>query len=165
MLEPTEQAVVDKGWPVLWVISASMFGAVFVYAVLCYFLAGMPFIPVSSAPVETIRYFFVLLSIVAVLLALYLRNMMLSGRSATSPDQAGTQPSFFGRYTMAVIISFAISEVIAILGLVLLFLGEALPTVYAFMAVSAMSMFFFRPDREELEQFVHRTKTGSTVME
>lgn len=165
MLDTTEQAIVDKGWPVLWIISAAMFGAVLVYAVLSYILAGMPFIPVSSAPVEMIRYLFVLLAVVAVILAIYLRTMMLSGRSAKSPDRAGTVPSFFGRYATAVIISFAISEVIAILGLILFFMGEALPTVYAFMAVSAMSMFFFRPDREELEQFVTRTKTGSTFME
>ena len=65
---------------------------------------------------------------------------------------------------MAVIISFAISEAIAIFGLILLFLGEGLPIVYVFMAVSALSMFFFRPDRDELEEFVNRTKSGLTAI-
>jgi hypothetical protein len=165
MLEPTEQAVVDKGWPVLWIISASMFGALVVYAVLCYVLAGMPFIPVSGAPVELIRYAFILFSAVALVLAYSLRKTMLSGRSTNSSVQSGAAPTFFGRYVTAVIVSYAISEAIAILGLILLFLGDGLPTVYAFIAVSALAMFIFRPDRNELEQLAERIRQGSIAME
>ncbi|MGO9118842.1 MAG: hypothetical protein ACLQPD_14685 [Desulfomonilaceae bacterium] len=165
MLDPNEQAVVDKGWPVIWIISAAMFGAVVVYTVISYLMAGMPFIPVSSAPVEMIRYIFILLAAVALVLAYFLRKTMLAARSAKSSVQAGAAPSFFGQYMTALIISFAISEAIAILGLSLLFLGEGLPIVYAFMAVSALSMFFFRPDRDELEEFVNRTKSGLTAID
>ena len=110
MLDATEQAAVDKGWPVLWIISASMFGAVFIYAVLCYVLAGMSFIPVSNVPVEMIRYMFILLAAAILVLAYFLRKTMLSGRSAESSPPAGTVPSFFGKYTAAVIVSLAISE-------------------------------------------------------
>ena len=159
MLDPNEQAVVDKGWPVIWSISAAMLGAVVVYTVISYLVAGMPFIPVSSAPVEMIRYVFILLAAGALVLAYFLRKTMLSAPSAKSSAQAGgVAPSFFGQYVTALIISFAISEAIAILGLVLLFLGEGLPIVYAFLAVAALSIFFFRPDRDELEEFVNRTK-------
>jgi hypothetical protein len=165
MLDTTDQAVVDKGWPVLWIISAGMFGAVVVYAVISYLMAGMPFIPVSNVPVETIRYILILLAAVILVLAYFLRKTMLSARSAKSSPPAGAVPSFFGQYMMAVIISDAISEAIAILGLILLFLGEGLPIVYVFMAVSALSMFFFRPDRDELEEFVNRTKTGLTAID
>jgi hypothetical protein len=165
MLDPTEQAVVDKGWPALWTVSAGMFGAVVVYAVISYLMAGMPFIPVFSAPVETMRYIFILLSAVVLVLAYFLRKRMLSARSAESSPPAGAVPSFFGKYIAAITISFVLSEVIAIFGLILLFIGEGLPIVYAFMAVSALSMFFFRPNRDELEQFVNRTKTGLTAID
>jgi protein-S-isoprenylcysteine O-methyltransferase Ste14 len=165
MLDPTEQAIVDKGWPVIWIISAAMFGAVVVYTVISYLMAGMPFIPVSSAPVEMIRYIFILLAAGALVLAYFLRKTMLTARSAKSSVQAGAALSFFGQYVTALIISFAISEAIAIFGLILLFLGEGLPIVYAFMAVSALSLFFFRPDRDELEEFVNRTKSGLTAID
>jgi len=165
MLEPTEQAVVDKGWPVLWMISASMFGALVVYAVLCYVLVGMPFVPMYNAPVELIRYIFIFLSAGALALAYFLRKTMLSGRSSKSSVQPGETPSFFGQYMIAVIVSDAISEAIAIFGLILFFLGAGLPTAFAFIAVSALSMFVFRPDRDELEQFVDRIKQGPVAME
>jgi hypothetical protein len=165
MLDATEQAAVDKGWPVIWMISAGMLGAVVAYTVISYLVAGMPIIPVYSVPLEKIRYIFMLLAVGTLVLAYFLRKRMLSGRSAESSPPAGTVPSFFGKYTAAVIVSLAISEAIAIFGLILLFLGEGLPIVYAFMAVSALSMFFFRPDRDELEQFVNRTKTGLTAIE
>jgi hypothetical protein len=165
MLDATEQAAVDKGWPVLWTISAGMFGAVVAYAIISYLIAGMPFIPVSSVPLEATRYVFMLLAVGTLVLAYFLRKTMLSGRSAKSSVRTGAASSFFGQYTTAIIVSLAISEAIAIFGLILLFLGEGLPVVYAFMAVSALSMFFFRPDRDELEQFVNRTKTGLTAIE
>ena len=164
MLDATEQAIVDKGWPVIWIISAAMFGAVVVYTVISYLMAGMPFIPAFSVPLETARYIFILLTAGALALAFFLRKTMLSGRSAKSSVHAEAVPSFFGRYAVAVIISFAISEAIAIFGLILLFLGEGLPIVYVFMAVSALSMFFFRPDRDELEEFVNKTKSGLTAI-
>jgi hypothetical protein len=165
MLEPTEKTVVDKGWPVLWLISVSMFASLVVYAVICYFLAGMPFIPVSKAPVELMRYVFILLSALALVLAYFLRKSMLSGRGAMPSIQPGAGAPFFGQYVTAVIVSDAISEAIAIFGLILLFLGAGLPTAYAFIAVSALSMFIFRPDRDELEQFADRIRQGSIAME
>jgi hypothetical protein len=165
MLEPTEQAVVDKGWPVLWIITAGMFGSLVVYAVLCYILAGMPSVPVSDAPVELIRYVFILLSALALVLAYFLRKTMLSGRSAQPSGQSEAGTAFFGQYVTAVIVSEAISESIAIFGLILLFLGAGLPTAYAFIAVSALSMFIFRPDRDELEQFADRIRQGSIAMD
>jgi hypothetical protein len=161
MLEPTEQDVVDKGWPVLWIIWAGMFGSLFVYAVLCYFLAGMPFIPMSDAPVEMIRYIFIFLSAGAMVLAYFVRKTMLSGRFTNPSAQSG----FLGQYMTAVIVSEAISEAIAIFGLILLFLGAGLLTAYAFIAVSALNQFIFRPDRDELEQFVDRIKQGSIAVE
>ena len=165
MLEQTEQAVVDKGWPVLWIIWAGMFGSLVVYAVLCYLLAGMPFIPMSGAPVELIRYILIFLSALALFLAYFLRKTMLSSRGAKPLAQSEAAPAFFGQYVTAVIVSEAISEAIAIFGLILLFLGTGLPTAYAFIAVSALSMFIFRPDRAELEQFVDRIRQGSAAME
>lgn len=165
MLESTEQAMIDKGWPVLWIISAGMFGSLVVYAVLCYLLAGMPFIPMSRASVELVRYVFLFLSAGALPLAYFVRKAMLSGRSAKTSVQSGAAPPFFGQYMTAVIVSDAISEAIAIFGLILLLLGAGLPTAYAFIAVSALSMFIFRPDRDELEQFADRIRQGSAAME
>lgn len=164
-MEPTEQAVVDKGWPVLWIIWAGMFGSLVVYAVLCYLLAGMPFIPMSGAPVELIRYIFIFLSALALVLAYFLRKTMLSGGGAKPAAQAEAAPAFFAQYLTAVITSEAIAEAIAIFGLILLFLGAGLPTAYAFIAVSALSMLIFRPDRDELEQFIDRIRQGSIAVE
>jgi hypothetical protein len=165
MLQPTEQAVVDKGWPALWLISVSMFVSVAVYAVVCYYLAGMPFIPVSNAPVELITHIFAFLSALALVLTYFLRKTMLSGKSASPSAPSRATAPFFGQYMTVVIVSEAISETIAIFGLILLFLGAGLLTAYAFIAVSALSMFVFRPNRDELEQFASRIRQGSIAME
>ena len=102
-----------------------MFGSLVVYAVLCYLLAGMPFIPMSSASVELVRYIFIFLSAGALALAYFVRKAMLSGWSAKTSVQSGATPPFFGQYMTAVIVSEAISEAIAIFGLILLFLSPA----------------------------------------
>ena len=142
-----------------------MFGAVVVYTVISYLVAGMPFIPVFNVPVETTRYIFMLIAVGALVLALlFEKDDVVWPVSQIFPARRSSAVLFRAIY-VAVIVSLAISEAIAIFGLILLFLGEGLPIVYAFMAVSALSMFFFRPDRDELEQFVNRTKTGLTAIE
>jgi len=49
------------------------------------------------------------------------------------------------------IVSLALSESIGIYGLVLFLLGDSFQTLYIFISISALAMFFYRPKREDLE--------------
>jgi hypothetical protein len=82
---------------------------------------------------------------------------MLTGRSGGSepmssrPPSLSNQPLFLGEYTTAMIVSLALSESIGIYGLVLFLLGDSFQTLYIFISISALAMFFYRPKREDLE--------------
>lgn len=70
------------------------------------------------------------------------------------------QPSFLAKYTTAVIVSLVLSESIGIYGFVLFLLGDDFRTLYIFIGISALAMFFYRPKREELETLAIAMQSG-----
>ena len=78
-------------------------------------------------------------------------------------DQETDMNKLMARYTPAVVISLAISESIAIFGLVLFILGDDFQTLYIFLVVSAIAMIFHRPKNEELRQ-LSSSPTDFTTM-
>ena len=83
---------------------------------------------------------------------------MLTGRFSRSevrpsnPGSMSHQRALLAKYTVAVLVSLALCEGIGIYGVVLFFLGAELKILYIFIAISALSMFFYRPKMEELER-------------
>lgn len=61
---------------------------------------------------------------------------------------------------MALMVSLALSESIAIYGLVLFFLGDDYQSLYLFVGISAIAMFFYRPKKEELEELIRAAMQG-----
>ncbi len=159
MLEETDRVALEKGVRILWIIWAAMLGLLFIYVFVCHQIGEeikgntSPDFPIVL--LKNILYGAV---IVTLLLTHFLRRFMLTGQFSSSegkplkPASISDQPSLLAKYTIAVFISLALCESIGIYGLVLFFLGDDIQTLYIFITISALSMFYYRPKMEELER-------------
>jgi len=107
-------------------------------------------------------------AIATLLLTHFFRRVMFAGRSrgplAKSLESGiqSNQPPFLATYTTTLIISLALSESIGIYGFVLFLLGDDFQTLYIFMGISALAMYFYRPKWEELETLVVAMQTEAS---
>jgi F0F1-type ATP synthase membrane subunit c/vacuolar-type H+-ATPase subunit K len=155
----------------LWVIWAGIFGTLFIYVFICHQL-GDKIRSAASAnfPLDLMRNILYGISIFTLILTHFLRKLILAGRPGgpgpmtSKPPSLSNQPSLLAKYTTAMLVSLGLSESIGIYGLVMFLLGESLQTLYMFMGISALAMFFCRPKREELETLAiaMQTKEAST---
>jgi F0F1-type ATP synthase membrane subunit c/vacuolar-type H+-ATPase subunit K len=160
--------VLRKGLRSLWVIWAALLASLVIYVFICHFLGAE--IGANADPDFPMGLFKKILYVVALAtfgLAYFLRRLMVSGRfsgsqgSLVNPAVPSSQPPYLAKYTIAVVVSLALSESIGIYGLVLFFLGQDFQTLYTFIAISALAMIFFRPKMEELERLASTAKTVS----
>lgn len=66
------------------------------------------------------------------------------------------QQTVIQKYLLASVLSYAICESIGIFGLLLYLLGGSQETLYSFIGISALAMFWHRPVYEELEEMVKK---------
>jgi len=59
------------------------------------------------------------------------------------------------------VISLALSESIGLYGFVLFLLGDGFRTLYIFVGISALALFFYRPKREEIETLALRESASA----
>jgi len=158
-MEETGRADFEKGLKILWIIWAAMLGSLLIYVFICHqggeeIRGNMT----SELPIGLLKNIFHGAVIVTLLFAHFLRRFMLTGRFSRSevrpynPGSMSHQPALLAKYTVAVLVSLALCEGIGICGVVLFFLGADLKTLYIFIAISALSMFYYRPKMEELER-------------
>jgi hypothetical protein len=165
MVPVPEKGANDKELLVLWITWATMFGALFVYIFICHQWGDQIRRSASPGfPLDLIRTILYGITILALVLAHFLRKVILAGRnggfrsiSLKSP-LLSNQASFFAKYLAATIVSFALSESIGIYGLVLFFLGDSFRTLYIFIGISALAIFYFRPKTEELKALALATE-------
>lgn len=149
MLNTEETEPTGKSLLTIWIIWASMLGSLAAYVLVCHLLGEEIKSGVSpDIPVRLIKSVLMAVSAAEIVIAWFLRRFMLTARKTSEPSQA------VGKYAAAVVISLAISESIAIYGLILFFIGEDFPTFYSFTALSAAAMIFYRPKSDEFERFV-----------
>ena len=159
MLSETEKDAIKKGMMTLWIMWAAMIGSILIYIYIVYafgYEIRQPLHP--DFPMEHLRSILYGISIITIVLSYYLRKLLLAVKNGNVSSEflkskaQPNQPLFVGKYTIALMISLALSESVAIYGLVLFLLGANFQTFYIFTAASALSMFFFRPNRTELEE-------------
>jgi F0F1-type ATP synthase membrane subunit c/vacuolar-type H+-ATPase subunit K len=159
MQSDAEKDAIQKGMMTLWIMWAAMIGSILIYIYIVHAFGDeirQPLHP--DFPMELLRNIFYGLSIITILLSHFLRKLLLAVKNDNvSPGflkskAQPNQPLFVGKYTIALMISLALSESIAIYGLVLFLLGADLQTFYIFTAISVLSMFYYRPKKIELEE-------------
>lgn len=154
MLTNDEKEKLQKGFTVARFIWIAMLASLGVYMVVCEVMArsGMETIALGpDFPVEVFKMALFGVSLIALIIAFFLRKAMLNPKSSIlSPNNPGQHPAV-GKYMVAMLISLAISESVGIYGLVLFLLTQDLMPLYQFLIISGAAMIYFRPKFEELE--------------
>lgn len=150
-------APAQKGnFKTLRIIWCNLLGSLVVYLVLCHVLDARGWSgPGNKLPVTTIRYVMVCLAPVLLVVATVLRRKLSAPAeqvlTTTGPAAKVTAKVPFQKYSSAMVVSLAISEVVGIFGVLLFFLGDGLIGLYFFVALSAAGMIYLRPKQEEVE--------------
>jgi hypothetical protein len=159
MVEVPERGTDEKMLLTLWLIWAAMLGSLLIYVFVCHqFGEKTPQTESPDFPIGFLKNILYVVVIVTLFLTNFLRKLILAGRFGGSeyklsePGAGSNQLSLLAKYTTATIVSLALSESIGIYGLVLFFLGDSFRTLYIFIGISAVAMFFHRPKREDLEE-------------
>ena len=166
-MEVPESGANEKQLLILWIIWASMLGSLFIYVFICHQCGDQIRRTASpNFPLDLMRNILYGIAIFTVFLIHILRKSMLTAGSGGSGPMSlkslllSNQPSFLAKYTTAVIVSLVLSESIGIYGFVLFLLGDDFRTLYIFIGISALAMFFYRPKREELETLAIAMQSG-----
>lgn len=162
MLGETEKDAIEKGMKTLWLIWAAITASLLIYFYIVYAFGGEIRKEIKTPlgdglPLELLRNILYGISVIVLFLGHFIRkwiikNTRFSTQLYKDRKEFSNQPSYMMKYTAAVVASLAMSESIAIFGLVLFFIGADYQTFYIFLAISALGMFYFRPKRAELEE-------------
>ena len=160
MLSPDEKAALEKGMRQVTLVWLAMLGAVALYVVVAMVFVGQ----LSGGASEItglIRQVFILIGSGFLVAAYLMRGTMTGIPTGTPTVQTATAAErAVVRYNAAVLLSLGLAEAVAILGLVLFFIGKSFTDIYLFVGLSAAGMFYFRPRFEELEA-IAQTMTQS----
>jgi hypothetical protein len=108
-------------------------------------------------PVTTISKTLLGASVAVAILSSYFRRWILSVKFGIQRNRVGdrmpgpTTSVLTAVYLPAVIVPLALSESIGVFGMVLFFLGDNFRSLYLFLAISAISMYYHKPKMNEIE--------------
>ncbi|HDQ04565.1 MAG TPA: hypothetical protein ENN23_08405 [Deltaproteobacteria bacterium] len=159
MFNETDKAAIKKGMRTLWLTWAALMGSLLIYLFVAH-ATGEEIKPYMGEdfPLELLRNILYGISIIELFLAHFLRKFIINSKNTgvsaelLKYNTQINQPPFVTKYTLAVMISLALAVSIAIYGLVLFLIGADYQTLYTFIVVSALAMFFYRPRRAQLEE-------------
>lgn len=145
-----DQQILHHGLQRAWLFWSAMAATLLVYvAITQVFATGVVPAPHPAYTGKTAVIVYGV-ALIAFGFAGAIRRTLLAAR-AGPPGQPHTRLAI-GRYLTAVIVSVAICETVAILGLVLHFIGVNDEVTYTVVIASAVAMFIYRPRRSELER-------------
>ena len=159
----------EKGFLVLWIIWTAMLGSLFIYVFICHQWGDQLRQTMSpNFPLDVMRKILYGIALFTLLLTHFVRKLILHRRAGSPqpvPSHAPgmtSQPTPLAKYSIAMIVSLALSESIGIYGFVLFVLGDSFQTLHIFIGISAIAMFYYRPKREELETLTTATQMEAT---
>ena len=142
-----------------------------VYALVFYFAGAQ--IKASGSkqevPLDLLRLVFAGVSVVQIVISYFLRKKLPGGMLAQSrlldhsklrSDEEYNLRVAGSQYLIAVLISLAISETVALYGIVLFILGADYNTLLTFVGISALAMVFHCPRQSEFEGVSEKLKQG-----
>ena len=145
----------QKHFKVIRIIWIAMLASLAVYLVVCQ-LAGDAIRQGvgNDVPLDLMRRILIGIAVAELLLIDVIRKRTLKPRRNVAPE------AVIQRYSVTSLISCAIAESIGIFGMVLYFLGESDIYLYFLIAISAMTMVYYRPKFETLEGLVKAAEEG-----
>ncbi len=139
----------DKGMSMLKTIWSALALSLIMYVLAVpYLLRDTPieFSPETYAGLRIIMY---VLSFATLAASWLVRRTLLAARPSSRQNKSGQHPAV-QRYTTAMIVALAMTEAIAIYGLILFLLGKNHTDLYLLTGFSAAGMTLYYPRREEV---------------
>jgi len=165
VLEEDERREVEKELRILWLLWAGNFGMLPVLLVMCLVFGDkMRENMKGGAPVDVLMTVFLVVGLLSLVLAHFLRKRFLSGKLTFGQrpgrtDRAGlARQSFAIRFRSGIFIPMVIPASIAIYGFLLFILGADVWVLYMFLVISAAGLVYQRPNRYEFIDWVQREK-------
>ncbi len=159
MLKEDEKEQFRKSIQMIWIIWVAMLGTLAFYFMIVRFFGDEIKSNISyDIPLKKLKDILIVASAIGVALAFFLRRFMLAIKPQKSSGFELSRVA--GKYASAVLVSLAISETVAIFGLILYLLGEDTTTFHIFIVLSAMAMVYYRPKTEEIKRLVLSLQTG-----
>ena len=150
MREMIKDEELKKGLLTLKVIWFAMLGALAIYLLIGLRIAAnlQPSMGKSTFSIlKTVLYLF---TVFILIITNYIRKRILSAKGQHRQATQSLEHSGLQRYTTAMIVAWALSECIGILGLVLFFLGKNPTDLYLLILISAAAMLIYHPRKEEV---------------
>lgn len=156
-MKTDEDNSLKKGMLKIWIIWGAMFTSLCIYIAICHLLEPT-WIAVATPdfPVDTLKNLLYAAAFIILLLSNYIRKYIMKSHSSarlTSSDHITsmtTMPPVLIRYQIAVLISLALSESIAIFGIIIFLLTKDMNTFYIFIAISAAAMLYHVPKQADI---------------
>lgn len=153
LIDPNEMKKLDAGLKVILVIWGAILASLGVYLVVCIYLQESLHINTApDLPLDTLKYALLGVSCVTLCVVPFLRKSMMRPNKPAAKAGFATsiQHPAIGKYTVVTVVTLAMLESIGIYGVVLFLLSKDTMTLYLFLMISAGSMIYFRPRKEEL---------------
>ncbi len=151
---------------IIWVIWGAMFVSIGIYIIIGVILAGSGMKIAFDIPLETVKIALLVFSLAQVTFAIMLKKMILMRVTPVNTTPSGRNDlitTAAGKYNAAIIMSLAISEVIAVLGLIYFLISHDYWAFYMYCAISAGSMIMIRPTVAELEGVAEALKKSEAM--
>lgn len=147
-----EKKTIEQRFRIIMMIWGSILASLIIYLVVCIFLNEVYQTPVGeNFPIATLKNAFYVVSLVILVSIRFLRNKLMPEKGNRSENRINY---YIGKYTVAILVSSALSEFIGMFGLVLFFLSKNFADLYIFLALSAAAMIFYRPKKSELVELM-----------
>ena len=153
MLPSEDIKKIEVGFRTLNIIWGAMLISVFIYIIVGLYIVDEIDIHLESNIIDMLRNVLYGSTLSILFVTKLLRGMLLSAKGSsanTVRSQIYSQYPAISKYTTALIITLALCESIGILGLTLFILGKNLKDLYLFIIVSAASMIYYRPKKEDI---------------
>lgn len=101
------------------------------------------------------------LAVVILIITKYIKNLILNSKVQIRQTPRISRHSVLQKYTIAMVVTWALSESIGIYGLVLFFLGKNTMDLYVLISISAVAMAIYRPRKDEIISLDQKSREGS----
>lgn len=145
----TMTETLQKEFRVAQVIWIAILAALVIYLGVGHVFFGRDFVDAETVPLSLIRNILAGVGGLMLVGSWFIRRSMLVGNGSASPPDAAVVAANYRKATM---ISAGICEAVGLFGLVLVFLGDSLQTLYLFVVLATAAMIIQRPKMEELQR-------------
>ncbi len=154
MLDENTQARVNQTYQLVIIIWSAMLFSVMMYFAIAFFLTSQrakSARPLPDFDLYWSRNLFMVVSFILVSMAYLFKQYLLERASSSQETSSDTLISAF---TTASIATFVLSELPAILGLVLVFMSERMKEIYPYAGLSFFCLFIYFPRKTQLESLI-----------